>query len=114
MLKKNLRQEVRDDGVIDDELHHPSIDPIRYRGSDMKTSIGRAVNMMIDVKMRGVTKTGTMKNDTLVIRAMKVGIRKTGVVKTCIARTSEVPAERTCNSHGVLPRAPHVSSLVRP
>ena len=63
--------------------------------------------MMIDVKMRGITKTGAMKNDTLVIRTTKVGIRKTGVMKTCITRTSEVPAEWTHNSHGVLPRAPH-------
>jgi hypothetical protein len=113
VLEKNLCQDVRDDGVIDDELRHPSIDPVRYRRGDTKTSVGRAVNMTIGVKMRGVTKTGAMKNNTLVIRATKVGVRKTGVVKTCVARTSEVPVERTRNSHGVLPRAPRVSSLIR-
>ena len=100
MLEKNLHQDVRDDGVIDNELHHLSIDPVWYRCGDMKTSICRAVNMTIDVKMRGITKTGTMKNDALVIRTMKVGIRKTGVMKTCIVRTSEVPAEWTHNSMG--------------
>ena len=69
--------------------------------------------MTIDVKMRGITKTGAMKNNALAICAMKVGVRKTGIMKTCIARTSKVPAERTRNSHGVLPRAPRISSLVR-
>ena len=113
MLEKNLHQDARDDEVIDDELRHPSIDPVRYRRGDMTIRVGRTVNMMIGVKMRGIIKTDAMKNDALVIRATKVGIRKTGIAKACIARTSEAPAERTRNSHGALLRALRVSSLVR-
>ena len=113
MLEKNLHQDARDDKVIDDELRHPSIDPVRYHRGDMTIHVGRTVNMTIGVKMRGIIKTDAMKNDALVIRATKVGVRKTGVAKACIARTSEAPAEWTRNSHGVLLRACHISSLVR-
>ena len=108
MLEKNLHQD-----AWDDELRHPGIDPVRYRRGDMTIRVSRTVNMTIGVKIRGVIKTDAMKNDALVIRATKVGIRKTGVTKACIVRTSEVPVERTRNSHGVLLRALRISSLVR-